>query len=75
MPEIIPFLGSSRLEDPLNRYSVTAAFHGHAHRGSAEGRTKEQIPIFNVALPVLQRMLPNQPPVRIIEVPTAAVVS
>src|SRR5262245_16862287 len=28
-PEIYPFLGSSRLEEPLNRYSVAAVFHGH----------------------------------------------
>src|SRR5436190_19531688 len=37
--EIMPFLGSSRLEEPLDRYRVTAAFHGHAHHGSPEGRT------------------------------------
>jgi Icc-related predicted phosphoesterase len=71
VPEIIPFLGSSRLEEPLNRYSVTAAFHGHAHHGTSEGRTKERIPIYNVALPVLQRTFPDRPPVRIVEIPTA----
>jgi len=75
IPEIIPFLGSSHLEDPLNRYAVTAAFHGHAHHGSSEGRTKDQIPIYNVALPLLQRTFPDQPPVRIVEVSTAAEVS
>ena len=32
--EIYPFLGSSRLEDPLNRYPVSAVFHGHVHRGA-----------------------------------------
>ncbi|HXE56110.1 MAG TPA: metallophosphoesterase, partial [Tepidisphaeraceae bacterium] len=32
--EIFPFLGSSRLEEPLNRYQVTACVHGHAHRGA-----------------------------------------
>jgi Icc-related predicted phosphoesterase len=31
-PEIYPYLGSSRLEEPLSRYPVTAVFHGHAHR-------------------------------------------
>src|SRR5262249_2837347 len=30
-PEILPFLGCSRLEEPLTRYPVTAVFHGHAH--------------------------------------------
>jgi Icc-related predicted phosphoesterase len=72
IPEIIPFLGSSRLEDPLNRYAVTAAFHGHAHHGTSEGRTKDQIPIYNVAMPLLQRTFPDLPPVRIVEIPMAA---
>ena len=38
-PEINPFLGSSRLEEPIDRYRCNAVFHGHAHRGSLEGRT------------------------------------
>ena len=29
-PEIFPFLGCSRLEEPLNRYPVEAVVHGHA---------------------------------------------
>ena len=37
--EIYPFLGSSRLEEPLNRYPVSLVFHGHAHRGQLRGRT------------------------------------
>jgi Icc-related predicted phosphoesterase len=60
-PEIIPFLGSSRLEEPLNRYPVTAVFHGHAHHGSPEGRTKSGVPVFNVALPLLRQRQPEQP--------------
>jgi Icc-related predicted phosphoesterase len=70
-PEIYPFLGSSRLEDPLNRYPVSAVFHGHAHRGSLEGRTREGAPVYNVAMPLLVQSFPGQPPVRIIELPTA----
>jgi len=66
--EIAPFLGSSRLEDPLNRYPVTAAFHGHAHSGSPEGRTSSGVPVYNVALPLLRRRFPNEPPFRVIEV-------
>jgi len=31
--EIFPFLGSSRLEEPLLRYPVTIVLHGHAHHG------------------------------------------
>ena len=33
-PEIFAYLGSSRLEEPINLYRVSAVFHGHAHRGS-----------------------------------------
>jgi Icc-related predicted phosphoesterase len=67
--EIFPFLGSSRLEEPLNRYRVAAAFHGHAHRGAPEGRTSSGIPVYNVALPVLRRTLSEQLPLKIVEVP------
>ena len=35
--EILPFLGSSRLEDPINRYSATLVVHGHAHHGNRRG--------------------------------------
>ena len=66
--EIIPFLGSSRLEDPLNRYAVLAAFHGHAHHGTPEGRTKADIPVYNVAMPLLQHAFPGKPAFRLMEV-------
>jgi Icc-related predicted phosphoesterase len=67
--EIYPFLGSSRLEEPLNRYPVTAVVHGHAHRGAPEGKTRGGIPVYNVALPLLRRAYPNQPPFRVLDVP------
>lgn len=67
-PEIIAFLGSSRLEEPLDRYRVNAVFHGHAHRGSPEGRTKSGAPVYNVAMPVLIQAFPDQPPFRVVEV-------
>jgi Icc-related predicted phosphoesterase len=67
--EIYAFLGSSRLEDPLNRYPVSAVFHGHAHRGSLEGRTREGSPVYNVSMPLLVKAFPGQPPIRIIELP------
>lgn len=67
--EIYPFLGSSRMEEPLGRYSVTAVFHGHAHKGKPEGQTSTGIPVYNVALPLLQEAYPDQPPFRILEVP------
>jgi Icc-related predicted phosphoesterase len=66
--EIYPFLGTSRLEEPLNRFSVTAAVHGHAHRGAAEGRTSTGVPVYNVSLPLLRRQFPDRPPFRMIEV-------
>jgi Icc-related predicted phosphoesterase len=70
-PEIFPFLGSSRLEEPLNRYPVTAVFHGHAHRGSLEGQTQNHVPVYNVAMKLLQCSFPDRPPFRLIEIPTA----
>jgi Icc-related predicted phosphoesterase len=66
--EIFPFLGSSRLEDPLVRYPVNAVFHGHAHRGAPEGRTVNGVPVFNVAKPLLQRLHPQRPAFRLWEV-------
>jgi Icc-related predicted phosphoesterase len=66
--EIYPFLGSSRLEEPLNRYAVAAAFHGHAHRGATEGKTREGIPVYNVAAPLLRRIHPDAPPFRIVAI-------
>jgi len=59
--EIYPFLGSSRLEEPLVRYAVAAAFHGHAHRGQPEGHTSSGIPVFNVSWPLLQKIRPDRP--------------
>lgn len=66
--DLFPFLGCSRLEEPLNRYRVTAAFHGHAHRGAPEGKTTSGIPVYNVSLPILRKEFTNQPPVRRFEI-------
>ncbi len=67
--EIHPWLGSSRLEEPLTRFQVSAVVHGHAHKGSPEGRTSGGIPVYNVAVPVLMASYPDKPPYRLIEVP------
>lgn len=64
---IFPFLGSSRMEEPLGRYQVTAVFHGHAHRGTVEGRTATGIPVYNVALPLLKTAYPDRPPFWLLE--------
>jgi len=65
--EIYPFLGSSRLEEPLLRYPVDAVFHGHAHRGTPEARTINGVPVYNVARPLLQRRWPERPPFRLFD--------
>jgi len=67
--EIHPWLGSSRLEEPLTRFEVSAVVHGHAHKGSPEGKTSGGIPVYNVAVPVLRAAYPDRPPFRLIEVP------
>jgi Icc-related predicted phosphoesterase len=67
--EIYTFLGTSRLEEPLIRYPVDVVFHGHAHRGTPEGRTVNGTPVYNVAKPLLQRVYPDRPAFRIVEVP------
>lgn len=66
-PEIYAYLGTSRLEDPLIHYPVDVIFHGHAHRGSLEGKTVNNIPVYNVARPLLQRSNPDLPAFRIVE--------
>jgi Icc-related predicted phosphoesterase len=66
--EIFPFLGSSRLEEPLARYPVDAVFHGHAHRGQPEGKTAAGVPVYNVSFSLLRRTFPERPPFRVIEV-------
>jgi len=70
--EIFPYLGTSRLEEPLNRYPVNVVFHGHAHHGALEGRTAKGTPVFNVAMPLLLQKFPDRPPFRVFEIPTAS---
>ena len=65
--EILPFLGSSRLEEPLNRFRVSMAFHGHAHRGATDGATSTGVPVYNVAMPLLRRTFRDDPPFRVID--------
>lgn len=53
--EIYPFLGSSRLFEPIQRNSddIIAVFHGHAHKGRFAAETPEGIKVWNVSLPLL----------------------
>ncbi len=68
--EIYPYLGSSRLEEPLIRYPVDVVFHGHAHHGTLEGKTVGGVTVYNVSLALLQRSFPDLPPFRVIELRT-----
>jgi Icc-related predicted phosphoesterase len=70
--EIRPFLGSSRLEEPLNRFQVAAAFHGHAHHGKPEGKTTAGVPVYNVSLPLLRQVRAEGPPYCLVELPVSA---
>lgn len=63
--EIFPFLGSSRLAEAIDRYTVSAVVHGHAHKGKYEGRTPAGVPVYNVASHVKK---PNGRPYGLIEV-------
>jgi len=65
--EICPFLGSSRLEEPIGRYPVSVVLHGHAHRGSPEGVTRNGVPVYNVSMPLLARTFTDRLPFRLLE--------
>jgi Icc-related predicted phosphoesterase len=67
--ELFPFLGSSRLEEPLTRYPVSAVLHGHAHHGTFEGRTTSDVPVYNVSAPVLLARAPEAPPLHLLVLP------
>lgn len=59
--ELYPYLGSSRLAEPLDSFEASVVFHGHADYGKPEGKTLKGIPVYNVAYPLLQRVNPKQP--------------
>jgi Icc-related predicted phosphoesterase len=57
-PEIFPYLGTSRLGEVVDRHGANLVIHGHAHHGAREGKTVGGIPVYNVALHLLQTMDP-----------------
>jgi Icc-related predicted phosphoesterase len=59
--EIFPFLGCSRLEEPIGRFPVSVVFHGHAHHGQAEGATTGNVPVFNVSAGLMRELFPDRP--------------
>jgi Icc-related predicted phosphoesterase len=59
--EIYPFLGCSRLEEPIGRFPVSVVFHGHAHHGQPEGRTAANVPVYNVSAAMMRELFPDRP--------------
>jgi Icc-related predicted phosphoesterase len=59
--EIIPFLGSSRLAEPIDNFGAEIAIHGHSHFGKPQGKTNKGIPVYNVSLALLKHINPKQP--------------
>lgn len=57
-PEIFPYLGTSRLAEVVDRHGANLVVHGHAHHGKDEGKTTGGIPVYNVALGLLQSQKP-----------------
>ncbi len=51
---IWPFLGTDRLAEPIAEHRPDVVLHGHTHAGRFEGSIGD-IPVFNVAVPVLGR--------------------
>src|ERR671934_275325 len=49
---IWPFLGTDRLAPPIAEHRPDVVLHGHTHAGAFEGFVGD-VPVFNVALPVL----------------------
>jgi hypothetical protein len=46
---------------------VSVVFHGHAHRGTTEGRTRNGVPVYNVCLPLLIDPTRGQPPFKLVD--------
>ncbi len=51
---IFPFLGSSRLQRPLDRHKPALALHGHAHKGTFTAESSTGTKVYNVALHLLR---------------------
>lgn len=56
--EIMPFLGTSRLAEVVDRHGADLVIHGHAHHGRLEGKTTTGISVYNVAITLLQTQTP-----------------
>ena len=58
-PEIFAYLGTSRLAEVIDRHGADLVVHGHAHHGTMEGHTTAGIPVYNVAITLLQAQQPS----------------
>lgn len=56
--DIMPFLGATRYAQVIDQYGASVVFHGHANLGPHAGKTQAGIPVFNVALPLLETLTP-----------------
>lgn len=72
-PEVFPFLGCSRLAETIDRFDVAAAFHGHSHHGTVEGRTPKGATVYNCCIEVLSRQQAG--PYVLLEVPASTAVA
>ncbi len=52
---LLPVLGSTALEVAIDTAGADLVLHGHAHFGTHAGTTRGGVPVYNVALPVLER--------------------
>jgi Icc-related predicted phosphoesterase len=54
-PRVIwAFLGTDRMAAPIAERAPDVVLHGHAHRGTFEGRIGD-VPVYNVAVEVIKR--------------------
>jgi predicted phosphodiesterase len=58
-----------RLEYALGHHDLAAVFHGHAHFGSPQGKTRNGIAVYNVAMPLLERLDAHRPPFVHLDIP------
>jgi hypothetical protein len=49
---------------------VSVVFHGHAHHGAAEGRTRTNVPVYNVSASLMRETFPDRP-FRVVELGAA----
>lgn len=56
-PELVAFLGCSRLAEPIDKFLATLAVHGHAHHGQVNGRTPRGVPVYNATMDLLDERM------------------